>query len=297
MPTTLTRMTPKISTLLLTSLFLLPVQASFATSSVESRLPQAAEAEEKFFQLLNHQPQERDAALRDLMLAYVLDPGDARTNLLIGLNHLWLAAEGDFNDPRVLEHVYLAEAFLERAQELNPDDARIPSWLLPARMARANFERDFAAVREAKKQLIEAYESDPNFHAFVVGTQSFADDRDSESFAFGLEAMRSATGCAGSDDPTCDNHPRWPHNAEAFLVLAADFEAKAGQAEEAQALLRQVQSIDSYSNWPYRDAVDERLRDLSQRVELYGNDDPDDDPPSLFTADNRMTCQACHRTK
>ena len=271
-----------------------PDATSSDSATGPPRHPLSVQAESRFFEVFNHSPDAPEAPLRELMTAYYVDPEDARTNLLLGLNHLWLAAEGDRQDPRVIEHLYLAETFLVRTQARSPEDARLPSWLLPTRMSLAAIEQDDARVAELAQQMVEAYASDPNFHAFVIGQQSFRAPRDSERFRFGLEAMRAAGGCAGSDDPTCGNHPHWPHNVEAFMVLAADFELKAGEVARARAVLEEVRQVPGFATWPYRSLVDTRLKALSARSAAYANDDPEDDPPSLFHADHTVSCRLCH---
>lgn len=122
------------------------------------RHPLAVRAEVRFFEILNHRPQDRSAALGDLMAAYAADPDDARTNLWLGLNHLWLAAEGDRTDPRVIENLILAERFLDRARKLDPGDGRIPSWLVPTRRALARIERAPERTRGLDAELAAAYE-------------------------------------------------------------------------------------------------------------------------------------------
>ena len=279
------------------ALGMLPGISQLAAAPADARHPMALQAESRFFTAFTAATEPTDTVLRDLMTAFFVDPEDARTNLLLGLNHLWLAAEGDHNNPRVIEHLFLAERFLDRAQRHDPDDARIDSWLLPARSALATIERDEAGAAAFRAAMVNAYESDPNFHSFSVGVQSFDAARSSERFAFGLEAMRNATGCLGSGDPTCGNHPHWPHNVEAFTVFAADFETKAGNVQRARSLLEGVRDTPSFASWPYRSLVDSRLDALSERAALYANDNREDDPVSLFTGDNSAACQACHRSQ
>ncbi len=267
------------------------------TRSAAARHPMAESAEAAFFRVFNEQPQTPDAALQDLMIAYYLDPEDAQTNRLLGLNHLWLAAEGDRQNPRVIEHLYLAETFLLRAQARAPEDARMPSWVLPTQTSLAVIEQDEDRVRAAQQAMVEAYETDPNFHSFVVGLQAFDAPKDDPRFRFALEAMRAAAGCTATGDDSCENHPRWPHNIEAFMVFAADFELKAGNRGQAEAILNAVKQVKGYDTWPYRSVVDERLAELDDRAARYANDNANDDPPSLFTGSNEAACQACHRAR
>jgi hypothetical protein len=249
-------------------------------------------AEGRFFEILNHRPQDRSAALGELMAAYAANPDDARTNLWLGLNHLWLAAEGDRTDPRVIENLILAERFLDRAQELNPSDRRVPSWLVPARRALARIERDPERARGLEAELLAAYREDPGFHSFSVALAGFGAPKDSAAFARGLAALRRPDGGCNEDDPSCENRPRWPHNVEAFLTFAADYELKAGERDAAAEILERVRALPSYETWPFRTEVEDRLAHQDLYADLYGNGDLTDDPPTLVAGDR--ACQVCH---
>ena len=265
-----------------------------STGAEPVRHPMAASAEAEFFAALNDNPTEPESAVSTLLTAYAIDPGDASTSLWLGLNHLWLAAEGDRRDASAIADLYLAEEFLARAQELNPTDVRIPSWLIPTRQALASIEQRYEDLPALLDEMLAAYESDPNFHSFSVGLQSFDAEAGSERFEQGLRAMRDAAGCVNSDDLTCGNTARWPHNVEGFLVFLADFELKAGQPERARAVLDTVVGHPDFETWPHRQHALDRLAHLDDLAARYANDDEDDDPQGLFAASNGIACQACH---
>jgi hypothetical protein len=267
-----------------------------ATPVSAERVPVARAAEEGFFQTFNGGGPDRSAPLTLLMAAYATDPKDARTNLLLGLNHLWLAAEGDRSNPLVIEEVILAERFLSRAQRLNPQDQRIASWLVPARMSLAAIEREPARRQEIYDEMLAAYGKDPDFHSFSVGLLGFGSPRDSREFQGGLEAVRRTAGC-GATNADCQNRPRWPHNREAFKTFRADYELKAGHLDRAAELLRAVQAEPDYPAWPFRGKVEDRLKNLEAYGKLYANDDPGDDPPMLMAMEGGIACQSCHRAK
>lgn len=269
--------------------------AAAAPTSASDRHPLAVRAEERFFEVLNHRPENRSAALGDLMAAYASDPSDARTTLWLGLNHLWLAAEGDRTDPRVIDEVILSEHFLARAQELDPSERRIPSWLVPARQALARIEGEDEHSQAVEAELLAAYEEDPGFHSFTVALTGFGAPRDSAVFARGLAALRRPDAGCAENDPSCQNRPRWPHNVEAFLTFAADYELKAGERENASAILERVRTLPSYDAWPFRSEAEDRLEHLALYARLYANGDPTDDPPPLVAGGH--TCQACHRAE
>ncbi|HKI02030.1 MAG TPA: hypothetical protein VKK31_08625 [Thermoanaerobaculia bacterium] len=273
------------------------VRIAHAAQADDERAPAALGAEAKFFQTFNGGGPDRAASLPLLMAAYATDPRDARTNLLLGLNHLWLAAEGDRSDPRTIENVVLAERFLARAQSLNPGDQRIASWLVPIRLSLASIEREPAGRQgEIFGELLAAYQEDPDFHSFSLALLSFDRPRGSQEFQRGLEALRLTKGCA-AENAACRNRPKWPHNREAFLTFHADYELKAGHPDRAAELLRHAQAEPDYPAWPFRAKVEDRLKNLEAYGKLYANEDARDDPPSLMAHAGGVTCQSCHRAR
>jgi hypothetical protein len=267
-----------------------------AAPGAGERAPVARGAEAQFFQTFNGGGPDPAAPLTLLMAAYATDPKDARTNLLLGLNHLWLAAEGGHSNPRIIESLILAERFLSRARSLNPEDDRIASWLVPARMSLAAIEREPERRQEIYGEMLAAYGKDPDFHSFSVGLLGFGSPRDSKEFQGGLEAVRRTAGC-GATNADCRNQPKWPHNREAFSTFRADYELKAGHPDRAAKLLRAAQKEPDYPSWPFRDRAEDRLKNLEAYRKLYANGDPGDDPPMLMAMEGGIACQSCHRAK
>lgn len=276
----------------------IPVLVVFAVTAAlgaSVRKPIAIKAEQSFFRAFNHEPRTRATAMKELLRAYVSDPVDGRTTLLLGLAHLWTAAEGDRTNPATVEHLLLSKHFLERAEKLLPGEGRLPSFLVPVRLSLATLENDAVDRARIRGDLVTAHKKDPNFHSFTLALLSFGNRRDSEDFQRGLRALRDTVGCAESGNPSCLNMPRWPHNVEGFLVFVADYELKSGRIEEARAILERVKQGPEYGTFAYPEEVEERLGNLERYATLYANDDPGDDPPPI--ASGAMTCQVCHRTK
>lgn len=261
----------------------------------KGRNPAAVAAEKAFFETFNGGAANRSAALRDLMVAYVSDPKDARNCLLLGLNHLWLAAEGDRTNARIIEHLILSERFLAEAQRLDPSDRRIPSWLVPVRLALAGISRDPERKEEIERELLTAYAEDPAFHSFTMALLGFDSSRESKDFKRGLEALSKVDPGCEATDPSCRNEPRWPHNQEGFLTFWADYELKAGHADRARELLAEVQGVPGYASWKYRSEVEDRLKNLELYAKLYADEDSGNDPPTIMSGGSGISCQSCHR--
>jgi hypothetical protein len=266
---------------------------SMEVRGTPERSATALDAEAAFFEAFN-QGGRGENVLAPLMGAWAGDPNDPRTNLLLGLDHLWLAAEGDRTNPRVIEHLLLSERFLARAAELDPTDRRIPSWLAPTRMILAELEGDDERVARERADLLAAYAEDPAFHSFSVAMLGFQEERGSELFDEGLLALRALEDddCS-EDDPSCQNRPRWPHNQEGYLTFFADYELKKGEPERARALLDEVRALPTFAAWPYGEEVVDRLDNRDLYVALYADDDPGNDPPPIIATHG---CSACHRT-
>ncbi len=272
------------------------VSAAFPewTPQPAPRHPRAAEAESLFFLALNHDASLRQAAIDALTEAVAADPADGATNLWLGLAHLWVLAEDGGEAWTLLDDAILARHFLSRAASLRPEDTRIPSWLCAAELVIADLERDAPAAAAAHAALARAYADDPTFHAVSVGILRWNAPRDSDAFAEGLAAMRSAL-VGDPDDPSALNAPRWPHNVEGFLLAMADYELKAGNRQRAAAMLTAARERPGYDSWPYRHLAEERLADLHGRARRLADADPANDPPFILGRAGGVACVVCHR--
>ena len=269
-------------------LLLLLVLSLGAGAAAAGRSPLSLNAERTFFHALNEDASQRKAALRQLTTAVAVDSLDGRSNLLLGLCHLWIAAEGSRADPEVINHVILAEHYLARAQKLAPSDQRIPSWLVPTQIALGKIEQRPEDADRLFHSLLDAYELDPAFHSFSVALLSFDSPRESERFRTGLEALRTAMACP-PDNPVCANRPQWPHNVEAFSMFVADYEMKVGDVARARAALENARTSPAFDSWRHAGELTDRLANVEDYAARYANADPEDDPPAP-----RLGCAACH---
>jgi len=271
----------------------------FASSAAADNVPAndnrqlLDEAEAQFFQALNEKPKQGKTALEGLTLAYAVAPTDGRTNLLLGLNHLWLAAEATRQNPMTLQHVILADYFLGRAEKITGDN-RIPSWRTPIQMTLAQRDGDEKTAQQHYADFLQAYKKNPDFHSFMVAMLAFNEPVQSAEFQRGLKVLRDTEAC-GEHNPSCQNQSRWPHNIEAFTVFAADYEAKAGNREAAQVLLAEAERVATETSWAYLPAIAARKQNLADRMVRYANADHKDDAAGLFDEYRSETCQLCHR--
>jgi len=252
-----------------------------------------ASLEHDFFAALNRDHDRRHETLAALESAVVAGERTPRIVLLLGLNHLWIAAEDEIEEVEGRRHLVLAIHHLRQAKTLLPDDHRIPSWLHAAEHGLAVAEGRSDAARLARKRLGHEAEREPCFHAVGFGIASFAEPRDSAEFRAAHAAMEASFECRG-DNPSIVDMPRWPHNVHGFLVALADFRLKAGDARGAEMALVIAESRAGFAEWRHRALIDDRLGSLMERQSLYGNDDPADDPPFVFAPGSAVSCIGCH---
>lgn len=260
------------------------------------RTPLAENAERSFFHALNDAPQAAAGARDALTAAYATDPSDGRTAVLLGLAHLWAATEAAPRDLRAIEHLYLSERFLSRAQELDPKEERIPSWLVPVRLSLAGLERRPERAGELIETLRAAYRKDPSFHSFSIALVNVSAAPGSPRFQEGLEALRKALAsrCRDEGESACRNAPRVPHNVEGFALFAAEYEARAGNLPRAADLLDALKTEPTFAAWPFKAeaeelhaAVEAARHDVSARPAL-------DARALSFGREKRISCLLCH---
>jgi hypothetical protein len=75
-------------------------------------------------------------------------------------------------------------------------------------------------------------------------------------------------------------------------VLFGDLFAKAGDANRAAGFYRLAQTPFSPTPWRFASVIGERLRTLPERIRLYQDSDPSNDPPLIgYRAE---ACAVCH---
>lgn len=265
-----------------------PIGVSATTSDGADDTPAGV-----FYDALRRRPERRLESLAALTDAVLRPDPEPRDVLLLGLNHLWISAEGEQDSRSRFRHSILAHHWLRRAERLLPDDSRIPTWRLSAEWAIAVQEGRPTDAEAARDRISALADDDPCFHAVTLGITSFREPAGSAAFRRAHAAMEASFRCR-ADDPSVQNRPRWPHNVQAFLVGLSDFRLKAGDVAGAEAALVIAESRPGFARWTRRHLVDERFADLADRTRRFANADPLDDPPFVFEPGGPVSCIACH---
>ena len=257
-------------------------------------------------------------ARRMLTAAYLENPRDPETSLLLAHSHLWALSERSRNpgspDPQVTDHAILADRYFSEAALLAPDDARIDGWHGAVRLALGAIHRDEASTRRGWFQLRRAAREYPAFNGFSAAYPMSAQPRDSERFAAAVEWMWSnLEACTGgrldrsdldyaafmgdatSEGPlrVCWNTGLVPHNFEGFFLAMGDLLTKAGDVEHARVAYENARLSPDYATWRYAGQLEERLVHLEQRAAAFARArSPEDEPPMMFGSD--YACTGCH---
>ncbi|MFN8599603.1 MAG: hypothetical protein U0842_03990 [Candidatus Binatia bacterium] len=266
----------------------------------------AADGEAAFWDTLGGR--NRDLEALDLLnRATQQDPRDGRSHFLTGMMHLQRFERIDA-DPRHasdagrLELIQGLQAF-DRASPLLWDgvrgDSRAPGFASAALYKKgvAFDEPDVEARGFAA--MAGAADINPLFNGFIPFGAGPIASPDSPEYALILHLLDDVfptlfPECGGQDE-ICFNGGLAPHNLEGTFLLFGDLYTKAGRIADAQKAYETAAKTGESGGWS--PAFVAHARELAaavpERAALYGNADPDDDPPftDLGGAGN---CAYCH---
>lgn len=261
--------------------------------------------------------------IRALTAAYLEDPSHPETTLLLAHAHLWRISESarlPTRNPRITEHLILADRYFEEAARLSPGDHRIPGWLGSVRVPLGRLQANPERVAEGYRALEEGVRLYPEFNHFTAAFTLARLPPDHERFPEALAHMQAnVQRCSGSADaspedanpyelarradPACANTSRAPHNFEGFLLTYGDILVKAGRGDEAREAYRRARSAPEYHRWPYREVLENRIQEAHEAARHFraltgepdggGKAGSQEAPPELIFGSG-YSCSACH---
>jgi tetratricopeptide (TPR) repeat protein len=251
-----------------------------------------------------------------LTAAYLSDPKNPETTLLLAHAYLWRVAErGRGHAPRTqaLPTLILAQRFFEEAYRLSPGDGRIIGWLGSVRLPLARILRDKRLTEQAEVTLHTAVKRYPRFNDFT-SAYSFANwPAGSKQYSRALRKMAATLaicpnqsvgekGGKGFGDEikmapkvkaACGNTAQAPYNIEGFLMSYGDMLVKAEKYATAVAIYKKAEVSPGYATWPYKGTLQSRLKRVYGILDNPGKDGaPARNFPMI--AGSKYTCAACH---
>ncbi len=284
-----------------------------------ARTALARKADDVFWRTLNAGAYDDiPAALSAMTAAYLEDPNDAVTAARVGWLRIWRIAELArlaSPPPGLPDDAVLARKYFEEAVRLDPSDARYRGFYASALMIEGTIHKDEKLRRQGYFALREAVAAWPEFNLFTAGYVASGQPHDSERFHDGLASQwRALDACVGetvdrrrldyapfmrlqtTDGPkrVCWNSAIAPHNFEGFLLNLGDMLVKAGEPDRAIVVYGNARHAAAYATWPYRDVLEDRMRNAARYVELFRATAPAPEAPAIMFH-SRFACVACHQ--
>jgi len=185
-------------------------------------------------------------------------------------------------------------AHFGRAQELMPDDFRVPGFFGLAQLSIGTLTGDEASTQRGLRTLDRAIALYPAYGYFLRATATSGRAKDDRLFATTLGDMeRMAEACLlqkGSDQVAylypdasdavphprvCSNAGIVPHVWEGTFISFGDMALRSGAAAaRVRALYRTAQVSPVYATWPFAPMLEQRIQDVETNAALYADTKP-----------------------
>jgi len=263
----------------------------------------AAAGEAAFWDTLWDDRPRSDEAQRLLEEAVRRDPRDGRSQFLLGMLHLYRSteacAEFDFLHlcAAAKAEGLAAQEPLDRASELLAHDSRVPGFRAATSYANGYEQRDPGRLLLGMRQLEAAIDANPLFNSFdafavVAPILPAADPYYQNRILPLVDLVFRSAACVVELPELCNDAGMAPHNIEGTTLLLGDIEAKAGRLADARFWYTIGQAFGRGMGYRYRAYLDERVRDVADRVMRYQDADPGNDPPLIGGGGG--SCVYCH---
>jgi hypothetical protein len=281
--------------------------------AVASRRPSAAAAagEAGFWDALTGDASseaDEQATLAQLQQAVARDPRDGRSYFLIAMMHLYRFGQRVVNvaesSPEAHAELVASNAAFAAALPLLWDDAtatgdsRVPGFAGAGTFTQGAVENDPVLRARGLAELRRSLEVNDFFNIFdfipVLQVLPPSDPAFTEAFAFVSAYLTdpATLQCVGTQPELCANAGFAPRNLQGSLTLFGDLYVKHGDLASAQGWYNLVASIPGTATWPFKSALDERIAHTAERVALYQDADPSNDPPLIGAG--AEACAVCH---
>jgi uncharacterized protein YceK len=290
-------------------------------AAATTRSAEALRADELFWATFHGGKYEQiQPALEAETTAYLANPHDAVSASHVAWLHIWRLSErarlasvpASISDDALLAQGYFAEAL-----DMNPKEARYRGFLASATLIEGHLNQDERVTRRGYYTMLNAINAWPEFNLFTAGYVMSTQPATSERFrqALGWQ-WRDLDVCVGEkfdrNNPdiskymqlqtqqgpkrACWNSWIAPHNFEGFFLNMGDMLVKAGDWQTAQRMYSNAKFSSTYAQWPYRQALEERIRDARGNVTAFNaSANADGSEPRRIMIDSVFSCMACHQ--
>lgn len=229
----------------------------------------------------------RAQAIALLEAATAAHPDNARAHLFLGMCSL--AALAEDNDVTALSKILPA---LERAQELAPEDTRIPGWIGTVKVQTAVVLHDDAGLAAAIDEMIAAADLDPQFNNVSLAIAFATLPIDTPYPQMAVDRLDAIKDC-GATDERCRDNAAAPHNVPGSGMLFGDVYARIGDATTARTYYEAAMAADSAGSWAAQADAQAILDGVDARAAAWADTDTTNDP--AFFLSGARTCTGCHQ--
>jgi hypothetical protein len=283
------------------------------------RTAAAQKADDLFWQTLHAGEYEKIPPVLDaLQAAFVENPDDAVTTAHIGWAHVWRLTERARHDaisPTITEDAVLSRRYFEEAARLNPRDARYLGFYGAMLLSEGTIFKDEKLRRRGYFTLRDSIKAFPEFNYFTAGYAMAALPVDSPRFKEAIDYQwLNLDVCVGEkisrsspdyrkymhletkEGPkrVCWNSWIAPHNFEGFFLNFGDMLVKAGEPTLAVAMYANAKLTPDYASWPYRDALEDRMRNATRYTSPFRQVQPSGTEPRIMSL-TQFNCMGCHQ--
>jgi uncharacterized protein YceK len=257
-------------------------------------------------------------ALEAETAAYLADPHDAVSAAHVGWLHIWRLAERARHETvpaTITDDGLLAHRYFEEASAMVPREARYRGFLASATLVDGGINQDETLKRRGYFTLLDAVKAWPEFNLFTAGYSLSDQPAGSKLFAQALDwQWQDLDACVGErfdrknpdlakymhlETRTGPKRACWnswiaPHNFEGFFLNMGDMLVKAGDWQTAQKIYASARLSSTYSQWPFREVLEGRIRDAQGNVAAFKAPAPGGGGKSMMF-DSSFSCMACHQ--
>ncbi len=274
----------------------------------------AARGEAAFWAVLHHDWATLDekATLEqtalDCLTRAAVNFDDPWSRFLLAMMHLYrfgqMTGSYDVATDAAQAELELAHTSFEKAvPELwdgTTGDSRVPGFAAAAKFGLGIVRNDPALQAEGLADIDASIAVNSFFNVFdlipVVQAMPPSDPRFASAFAYMSSYLEDpdTLACLGTQPEICSNAGYAPRNTGGTLMLFGDLYAKAGNLAEAQRWYSLAAALVAGTPSPYvfQSALDDRVANAAERVALYQDADPSNDP--LVIGAGAEACASCH---
>jgi hypothetical protein len=262
----------------------------------------AAAGEAAFWETMWGEVQREEEALTLLNQAVARDPKDGRSQFLLGMLEFYRYANGIAEDGQAddLEKDGLnkGKRALDRSLSLLWDgrhgDSRILIFAAAATYVQGVAFNDPALIAQGFAEMDHAIATNPTYNGFIVPVlpgiaPTPALSAKAVGWIDGTFYTGETAGCAH-----CFNTGFASHSIEGILLLFGDLYAQAQRPVDARNQYELAIVVNGAGGWRYLSTAQERAATVDQRVALYADGDPGNDPPVVGFGNGEGICRYCH---